>query len=81
MASCKDISILLSKSYDQDLGWWERASVRLHLLYCRGCRQLGKQLRFLRIAARRAAQAESLPGDVRLSDLAKRRIHDALQRY
>lgn len=80
MASCKDISILLSKSCDQDLGRWERATVRLHLLYCRGCRQLGKQLRFLRIVARRAAQTESLPGDMRLSDLAKRRIHAALQR-
>ena len=80
MASCKEISVLLSKSCDQDLGWWERATVRLHLLYCRGCRQFGKQLRFLRIAARRGAQTESLPGDVRLSDPAKRRIRDAVRR-
>ena len=80
MASCKEISVLLSKSCDRDLGWWERATVRLHLLYCRGCRQFGKQLCFLRAAARRLAQAETLPDDVRLSDLAKRRIRDAVRR-
>ena len=80
MASCKEISVLLSKSCDQDLGWWERATVRLHLFYCRGCRQFGKQLGFLRAAARRLARPETLPDEVRLSDPAKRRIRDAVRR-
>ena len=80
MLSCKEISVLLSKSWDRDLSWWERAAVRSHLLYCRGCRQFGKQLHFLRAAGRRLAQPETLPDDVQLSAPARRRIRDAVRR-
>lgn len=80
MASCKEISVLLSKSCDRDLGWRERWAVRLHLLYCRGCMQFGKQLRFLRRAGRRLAQPEALPEEVKLSAPARRRIRDAVRR-
>lgn len=80
MASCKEISVLLSKSCDQDLSWRERWAVRVHLLYCRGCMQFGKQLRFLRRAGRRLAQPETLLEEVKLSLAARRRIRDAIRR-
>jgi len=80
MLSCKEVSLLLSKACDQRLAWRERLAVRLHLLYCRGCAQFGKQLQFLRAAGRRLAQSDTLPGGATLSVTARNRIRAALQR-
>jgi hypothetical protein len=80
MLSCKEVSLLLSKACDQDLPWRVRLAVRLHLLYCRGCARFGKQLQFLRAAARRFAQSDSQAGMATLSTMARNRIRAALQR-
>ncbi len=80
MLSCKEVSLLLSRSCDQSLTWRERLGVRLHLLYCEGCRRLEKQLRFLRAAVRRFAASAGLAADERLSDDARRRIRATLPR-
>lgn len=78
MLSCKEVSLLLSKACDQELPWRTRLAVRLHLLYCRGCTQLAKHLQFLRVAARRLAQPNTLPSDATLSVAARHRIRAAL---
>jgi hypothetical protein len=78
MLSCKEVSLLLSRACDQDLAWRERLAVKLHLLYCRGCSRLGKQLQFLRTAGRRLAQTDTLPDGTILSDTARQRIRAAL---
>lgn len=80
MLSCKEISLLLSRSCDQHLTWRERLAVRLHLLYCRGCARFEKQLRFLRAAARRFAESVGSAADIGLSEDARRRIRAALLR-
>jgi len=80
MLSCKEVSLLLSRSCDQRLTWRERLAVRLHLLYCRGCARFEKQLRFLRAAARRFAESVGSAADKRLSEDARRRIRAALPR-
>ena len=80
MLSCKEVSLLLSKSCDQKLPWRVRLAVRLHLLYCRGCTQFEKHLQFLRAAGRRLAQSDTLPGGATLSVTARNRIRAALQR-
>ena len=80
MLSCKEVSLLLSKSCDQKLPWRVRLAVRLHLLYCRGCTQFGKHLQFLHAAGRRLAQSDTLAGGATLSVAARSRIRAALQR-
>lgn len=52
MDSCRDISLLVSRSLDTRLSAGERLRVRLHLLLCRSCRQFDVQLRLLRRASR-----------------------------
>ena len=79
MLSCKEVSLLLSKACDRKLAWRERLAVRLHLLYCRGCARVERQLQFLRIAARRLAQTDMLPDGAKLSATARGRIRAALR--
>lgn len=77
--SCKEISLLASKALDTRLDWRERLAVRLHLLYCRGCRRFHDQIQFLRRAARRSSESLSA-GAVRLPEAARERIRNALRR-
>jgi len=79
MLSCKEVSLLLSKSCDQTLSWQQRLAVQLHLLYCRGCARFGKQLRFLRAAGRHLALSNTLQSGVKLSEAARNRILAVLQ--
>jgi hypothetical protein len=78
MLSCKEVTLLASKALDTRLGWGERLGLRLHLLYCQGCRRFRQQIEFLRQAARRddAPWAD----DVRLPEAARTRIRVALRR-
>ena len=78
MWSCKEISALTSKSNDSRLKAWERLAVRVHLLYCRGCRRFRDQIQFLRRAAR--YPDAPLAGDAHLPEMARTRIRAALQR-
>ncbi len=78
MMSCKEISLLMSKSQDTRLDWREQLAVRIHLLYCRGCARLRGQLQFLRTAARHWAES---PGpEQQLSSAARQRIRSTLDR-
>lgn len=51
MISCKEASRLASQKLDRNLNFGERFQLRLHLMYCAGCRRMEKQFRFLRQAA------------------------------
>ena len=74
MLNCRQITRLISQSMDATLPWPRRVAIRLHLLYCLGCRRYAAQVRFLR----RASQALSSEGfdtlDQRLSDEAKQQM-------
>ena len=48
MLSCKQATQLVSQGLDRRLGVFERATLRLHLLICSGCRNFGAQALFLR---------------------------------
>lgn len=52
MMNCKEVTYLLSEAQDRPLGLTERMPLRLHLMMCVGCRNYGRQLDFLRLAAR-----------------------------
>lgn len=78
MLSCKEVSLLLSRACDERLPWRVRLAVRLHLLYCRGCRQFEKQLHVLRSAAHRLADHLDATSRQVLPEAARRRIRKAM---
>lgn len=51
--SCRRVSELSSKRLDAPLSWGERFAVRVHLLYCTGCRRFAAQVEDLRRLAKR----------------------------
>lgn len=62
MATCRDISALVSRSLDERLGPVDRLRIRLHLLICDACRRFASQARLLRQAVRRVAAQALAPG-------------------
>lgn len=79
MLSCKEVSLLTSRSMDSQLTLAERLAVRFHLFYCRGCTRFREQVRFLRRLARRSTETQAADS-VRLPEAARERIRAALQR-
>jgi hypothetical protein len=83
MLRCREITKLVSDSMDGQLPWRQRMQVWMHLAMCRLCSGFAKQLRFLRLAARRSAERpaeEDSAAEVKLSEEARQRISSALQR-
>lgn len=81
-ASCREMTRLASESLDHDLGRTERAALRLHVLYCRGCRRYLRQITLLKNALRglsaRVEDDRLLPGTA-LPDDVRDRIKRALK--
>jgi hypothetical protein len=50
MLDCREVTRLVSQGEDRRLALGERVRLRLHFLYCLGCRRVARQLRFLRPA-------------------------------
>lgn len=74
MLSCKEATQLLSDSLDRRLPLRQRIALRMHLLMCRVCPRIRRQMLFLREAASRYLELEeggaplllvSLAGDTR----------------
>jgi hypothetical protein len=55
MLNCRQVTRLVSQSMDEQLPWYRRLAVRVHLLYCVWCRRYASQVLFLRKAARELA--------------------------
>jgi hypothetical protein len=51
--SCKQASMLLSQAQDRPLNFAERLRLRAHLVICKRCQRVSRQLEFLRIAVQR----------------------------
>lgn len=49
--SCKDATQIASLAQEKPLSLGERLRLRLHLLFCRGCRRAVRQFSFLRQAS------------------------------
>lgn len=75
MLSCKEITRLVSQSYDRHLSVVERWNVRVHLWYCLGCRRFRRQMTFLRMATQRLGRVQEFK---RLSPAARARIRRGL---
>jgi hypothetical protein len=82
MLSCKDVCYIVSESLDGKLPLHKRLSVRFHLLMCKACQQMVRQMELLRAAARHYESKgdEKLSADqVALSKKASARILARLQ--
>jgi predicted anti-sigma-YlaC factor YlaD len=51
MLSCKDVCYVVSESLDGKLPWRERLRVKTHLLMCKACQHMVRQMELLRTAA------------------------------
>lgn len=52
LLSCKETTRLLSQGEDRKLAFGERVALRVHLAICNGCRNVGAQFSFLRVAVK-----------------------------
>ena len=76
---CREAARAQSELLDHSLPLPRRIGLRLHLWVCKWCRRYGRQIRFLRAAAReRSPQlAEAVPGT--LPEAARQRIKQRLR--
>ncbi|RXZ45275.1 zf-HC2 domain-containing protein [Crenobacter cavernae] len=59
MMNCREASRLISASLDRPLTPWEQGKLRFHLFLCNNCREFTRQMRLIRVAARRAGNGEA----------------------
>ncbi len=58
MLSCKQATHTMSQQQDRTLSWRERFELKLHLLFCSGCRQYDRQIDLIRQAIQRISGEE-----------------------
>jgi hypothetical protein len=46
--SCREVAELLSRRFDEPLGWLDRARLRVHLAMCGNCLNVEQQLNAMR---------------------------------
>jgi len=56
MLTCRQVTQLVSQGLDGTLAPRDRAAMLLHFAVCKGCRNVNRQLAFLRKAVRRLAE-------------------------
>lgn len=56
MLTCREVTRLVSQRQDRALGFGERVALRVHFAICRGCRNVGQQVDFLRRAVAQLAE-------------------------
>ncbi len=72
--NCREAARLQSEALDHKLPFRKRLGLRIHLILCKWCCRYGKQVRFLRDAAREHPDKVSEPAPEKLSDEARERI-------
>jgi hypothetical protein len=77
--SCKEAIRLQSAALDRKLMLIEKLGLRFHLVLCKWCRTYGKQITFLRTAARKHALEDQTSPQQALSSEARERIKRMLQ--
>ena len=78
MLDCKQTSQLISQSLDRPLTLRERFALRLHLLFCKYCKQFSQHLQTLRVAMRTVAHSVETDNTIEMPAEAKKRITDLL---
>lgn len=78
MPSCREISWLVSQSFDRSLPLRRRMSMWMHLLMCSHCSRFRKELLAIHRAVRNGAGPTS-DGDGGIPDATRDRIKEALR--
>ena len=73
MLNCKEASQLASRAQDEELQFWQKMALKLHLLLCRSCAHFTQQLNFIRKASLHAGKHHHF----RLTTEAKQQILQA----
>ncbi|XAL99818.1 zf-HC2 domain-containing protein [Phycisphaeraceae bacterium D3-23] len=79
--TCDESARIVSDSYEGELPWAQRAALRVHLVNCRWCRRVRKQLASVRLANKRFREhgrSEACCPGHRLSREAKERMIERL---
>ncbi len=77
--NCREAARLQSEALDHKLPFRRRLGLRIHLMICKWCCRYGKQVRFLRDAAREHSDKAPEPAPEKLSDEARERIKRRLR--
>ena len=77
--NCKQSVRLQSAALDTKLSFRQRVGLGIHLAICKWCRRYGKQIRFLRRAAREHGNEEPVLPQGSLSSEAGQRIRERLR--
>jgi len=83
MMSCRNAARLISESLDRKLSLKERIELKFHLMMCKICGQLKKQIHFIQTVASRlgdSLEVENPLATMNLSEESARRIQDALEK-
>ncbi|QUN06231.1 zf-HC2 domain-containing protein [Shewanella yunxiaonensis] len=60
--NCREAARLLSEAQERELSLGERLALRLHLMFCAGCRNFGKHVNVLRDLSRQYASGRRTDG-------------------
>ena len=80
--SCDETSHLISQALDENISLIQKLRIRMHLMFCKYCRNFMKQMSLIRAIMKRQAVDEKSDkvGEVSLSDQARKRIETQLKR-
>lgn len=83
MLNCKEFAMLASERLDRPLSFWDKVSIKMHLLMCPPCQRIQKQLEALRRACRwGAADRDGMDQEeCRLPENARSRIKETLKKH
>lgn len=80
MLNCKEVSLKVSESLDQNLPLFQRLMIRMHLMMCRYCARFQRQLLLVREMARYTPPMEDISGSsATLSTDARARLKQTLK--
>jgi hypothetical protein len=60
MLNCHQVTHLCSEEQERDLTLGEELGVGMHTMMCKGCKNYRKQMKFLRLAAKRYSEGAAL---------------------
>jgi hypothetical protein len=63
MLNCREVTHLCSQELERPLGFWERLSLRAHLMMCDGCSNFRGQMGSIRKAMRAYADGRAPSAD------------------
>ena len=80
MLNCREVSQLASEALDRKLTLKERIGLRFHLMMCKLCTRYVRQLKFMHHASSAEDENHVKGSGVRLSETARDRIRNQLDR-